>query len=217
LATILVWLWRGTAVIPEKPAKHVGFDLTLPLYMSGQQSVGWWAMCITMLGDLTAFISLVFGYFFFWIARPDFLLDSPGPGWWWPVVAAALALSAWALTLYARHANRRDRARLVYACLASAAALATASAAALLAAPVTAGLEPTRHVYPATVWVLVIWTAVHLAAGVVMLLYCAARRAAGRLTAIHDIDLANVTLYWHFATLTALITVGVIAGFPELA
>ena len=47
-----------------------------------------------------------------------------------------------------------------------------------------------------------------------MHLYCVARRAAGRMTARHDQDIVNVTLYWHFATLTALITVAVIAGFP---
>jgi cytochrome c oxidase subunit I+III len=65
LATILVWLWTGTAMIPEKDQKHVGLGVTLPLYASGQASVGWWAMLITMLGDSTAFMSLVFGYFFY--------------------------------------------------------------------------------------------------------------------------------------------------------
>jgi cytochrome c oxidase subunit I+III len=52
-------------MIPEKDQKHVGLGVTLPLYASGQASVGWWAMLITMLGDSTAFMSLVFGYFFY--------------------------------------------------------------------------------------------------------------------------------------------------------
>jgi cytochrome c oxidase subunit I+III len=38
-------------------------------------------------------------------------------------------------------------------------------------------------------------------------------RGAGRMTARHEIDLGNVTLYWHFTLATALITVTVIAGF----
>jgi cytochrome c oxidase subunit I+III len=50
-----------------------------------------------------------------------------------------------------------------------------------------------------------------------MQLYCAARRLAGRMSARHDIDIANVALYWHFAALTAVMTVAVIAGFPLLA
>jgi cytochrome c oxidase subunit I+III len=37
------------------------------------------------------------------------------------------------------------------------------------------------------------------------------------MTARYDIDITNVTLYWHFAALTAVITVAVIAGFPMVA
>ncbi len=65
LGTILIWLWTGSAFIPEKDEKYVGHNLTLPLYASGPTSVGWWAMFITLLGMMTAFVSLVFGYFFY--------------------------------------------------------------------------------------------------------------------------------------------------------
>ena len=57
----------------------------------------------------------------------------------------------------------------------------------------------------------------HLAAGILMQLYCAARRLAGRMSAKHDIDIVNVTLYWHFAAIMSLITVALIAGFPLLS
>ena len=60
IATIWWWLWTGTAVIPEKPAKDVGHNVVAPLYVSGPAAVGWWAMFITMLGDMTAYLSLVF-------------------------------------------------------------------------------------------------------------------------------------------------------------
>ena len=95
--------------------------------------------------------------------------------------------------------------------------LALASGAALLAAPRLAGMDPTAHAYQATVWLLVGWTVVHIAVGVVMQLYCIARRAAGRMTAEHDIDIHNVTLYWHFVAITVLVTVATIAGFPLVA
>jgi hypothetical protein len=66
-------------------------------------------MCITMLAVLTAFVCLVFGYFFFWTVRPDFIpKPTPGLGVFWPVLAAVLLLGAWALTLLARRWNRRD-------------------------------------------------------------------------------------------------------------
>ena len=76
------------------------------------------------------------------------------------------------------------------------------------------GVDPQRHVYDATVWVLVVWTAVHLSLGAVMQVYCLARRWARRMDAEHDIDISNVGLYWHFAALTCVLTVAVIAGFP---
>lgn len=218
LIAILVWLWTGTAVVPEKDEKDVGLGLTLPLYQSGPSSVGWWAMFITMLGDLTAYAGLVFGYFFYWTVHRDFPpVSSEGPGWVWPVVAAGLLLGAWVLTLLARRWNRADRAALFYGSALGAAGLALAGGAALLAGPWSTGMDPATHVYPAIVWVLVSWTALHAALGALMLLYATARRAAGRMTARRDIDIANVSLYWHFAALTVVVTVAVVAGFPMVS
>jgi cytochrome c oxidase subunit I+III len=50
----------------------------------------------------------------------------------------------------------------------------------------------------------------------IMQLYCIARRAAGRMTGRYDIDISNVTLYWHFVVITATTTVAVVALFPLL-
>ena len=86
----------------------------------------------------------------------------------------------------------------------------------LVAGPLLTGLDPTRNAYPAIVWVLVLWTLTHVAVGMLMHTYCLLRRVAGRLTARHDIDLRNVTLYWHFTALTVAMTVLVIAGFPQV-
>jgi cytochrome c oxidase subunit I+III len=218
LAAIVVWLWTGTGEIPEKETKDVGLGLRLPLYVSGRDSVGWWAMCITLLAAFTAFLSLVFGYFFFWTLREDFPPDpTPGPGLLWPMVGLALLGAAWALTALAYRWNGRDAAPAFYAGLIAAAVAATLGIAALVAGPWTTGLVPSSGVYAASVWLLVIWAALHGALGVVMQLYCVARRLAGRMTARHDLDIANVTLYWHFTAVTALITVAVVAGFPLVA
>jgi cytochrome c oxidase subunit I+III len=218
LGAIVLWLWTGTAMIPEKPEKDVGLGLRLPLYASGPRSVGWWAMFITMLGDMTAFFSLVFGYFFLWTVRADFPPEpSPGPGLIWPLLGLALLLAAWLLTLLARGWNRGGKVRVMQASLAAAATLAGLGGAALLAGPWLAGLDPTANVYPAVVWILLIWTVLHVGAGSIMQLYCVARSLAGRLTPAHDIDICNVTLFWHFVAATALITVAVVALFPMVA
>jgi cytochrome c oxidase subunit I len=218
LAAILAWLWTGTAMIPEKPSKDVGLGLRLPLYNSGPKSVGWWAMFITMMGDATAFAGLVFGYFFYWTIHLEFPpagMGPPAPAW----MAAGLAaiLGAWALTVLGRRWNGRGGTAALRAALIGAIVLALLGAAALLAGPWAAGMDPTRHVYPATVWVLVIWSALHAVIGVVMLGYCLAGSFAGRLTPEYDIDIWNVALFWHFAALTAVVATGVLTLFPLVA
>ncbi len=217
LGATLYWLWTGTAVIPEAEEKDPGNGKPLPLYVSGPKSTGWWAMFITMTGDLTAFLALVFGYFFFWTIHTDFPPPGvTGPGWQWPAVAGALAIVAWAMTLGARLLNARgaivpSRWALVAGFLA-----AGGAAAAMIAGPVTTGLDPTSHSYPAIVCALVVWIVAHLATGMLMQGYCLARSVFGRLTQRYDADLWNVTLYWHFAGFCALLTALVIGGFPLL-
>jgi cytochrome c oxidase subunit I+III len=215
LASIVTWLWTGTADIPEKPEKDVGLGLSLPIYVSGPASVGWWGMFITMLGVVTAFISLVFGYFFYWTARPDFPpAPAPGPGVWWPSVALALTSGAWLLTVMARRWNRRDARGWFYGGLGGAAVMSMAAGAALLAGPWTTGMDPEAHVYAAIVWTLIVWSAAHVGVGIIMHAYCAARRLAGRMDAQHDQDIVNAALYWHFVAFTVFVTVAVVAGFP---
>jgi cytochrome c oxidase subunit I+III len=215
VGVISYWLWTGTAHQPEKAEKSVGLGVTLPLYVSGPASVGWWGLFTTLLADVTAFICIVFGYFFFWTIHDDFPPDpSPGPFVFWPALGLTLLLGAWALTLLAHKWNRADRARAFYLALSAAVALAAAGGAALLAGPWLSGLDPKSHVYPATVWILVIWTVLHVVVGIIMQLYCLARRIARRMTARHDMEMGNLKLYWHFLALTVAITVLVIAGFP---
>jgi len=216
--TIVVWLWTGTGEIPAVPTKHVGLGVTLPLYVSGRDAVGWWAMCITMLAVFAAFLSLVFGYFFYWSLRADFLPQpSPGPGVAWPVAGAGLITLAWALTALARRWNRQNVASACCTGLLVASLLAGAGVAALIEGPSRTALDPAASVYAATVWLLVAWTGIQVVLGIVMQWYCVARRVAGRMTAQHDMDLANVVLYWHFTGVTALLTVAVVAGAPLVA
>jgi cytochrome c oxidase subunit I+III len=210
---VIWWLWTGTGEIPEKAEKDIGRGISLPLYASGVKSAGWWAMFITMTGDGTAFASLLFGYFFFWTIHDDFTGGTAGPGAFWPMVALALFMLAWAVTLAARQTNRAGMVGVARTLLAAGAILSAAGAAAGLAGPW--GMDPTSHVYPAIVWILVIWVAVHGAVGIVMQLYCLARSLAGRLTASHDMELHNVALYWHFMAVTAVVTFAVVGLFPE--
>lgn len=217
IATIAWWLWTGTARISEEPEKDVGMGVRLPLYVSGSKSVGWWGLLITMIGDMAAFASLVFGYYFFWTVHDGFPPPGAGPGVGWPVLALLLLLAAWLATMLAVRLNRRRGALGLCLAAGSAALLGVGGVAALLAGPRLHGMDPTAHVYPAIVWLLAGWTALHAMVGVLMLLYSMARRLAGRMDAAHDIDIRNATLFWHFVAITALVTVATLAGFPLVA
>ncbi len=216
LAAIVYWLWTGTAEIPEAPDMDVGLGERLPIYVSGPPSVGWWAMFITMVGDGTAFASLVFGYFFYWTIHLDFTNGIQGPGVLWPMVAVALFLLSWLLMLAARHLNRSDRTSYARVALVCGVLVTALGSVAGLAGPYVHDMDPTSHVYPATVWILAIWAVVHAAVGCIMQLYCLARSFAGRMTACYDQDITNVTLYWHFLTVTAVVTFAVIGLFPSV-
>ncbi|MGB3335955.1 MAG: cytochrome c oxidase subunit I [Devosia sp.] len=217
IAILLYWLWTGTAEIPEKQTKDIGDGRRLPLYVAGPRSTGWWAMFITMTGDLTAFLAVLFGYFFFWTIHPNFPpIGIDGPGWQWPMLASILTIATWGATLGARLANAAGLVMLSRALLVGGLLGAVVTGLALMAGPWTTGLDPTSHAYPAIVWGLVIWVVAHLLAGIIMQAYCLARSIFGRLTPTHDADLWNVTLYWHFTGFCALLTALVTGGFPLL-
>jgi cytochrome c oxidase subunit I+III len=168
-----------------------------------------------MVGDGTAFASLVFGYFFYWTIHPDFTAGQAGPGVQWPMTALILFAAAWAVMLAARWLNARSSVGGMRLALVAAALLTLAASAAAFAGPWQHAMQPTVHVYPAIVWILVIWVLAHAAVGIIMQLYCLARSFAGYLTREYDLEIHVVALYWHFLAITAVITFAVIGLFPE--
>lgn len=217
LVVVLYWLWTGTGAIPEKPEKEVGCGVTLPLYLSGPRSIGWWAMFIAMMGSSTAYASLVFAYFYYWTVLPAWPPSgAPELASWWGWVAALAAIAAWACQTAARLLIVRERAILARLFLALSVPGTLLAALLLIAGPLWDGLEPTSHAYPAMVLVLCGWSVLHLAAAAVMQLYCIARSLAGYLTPSHDMDLWNATLFMHFTAWTAVMTVVLIHFFPMM-
>ncbi len=217
LACIIWWLWTSTAQHPEVVKKDVGLGLKLPIYVSGSAAPGWWGMFITMLGDMTAFASLVFGVFFYWTARPDFPPAAAAHATLPWVYAAVICYTlAWAATWAARNVNCAGNAARAFQGLVAAVVLTIAGAGSLFWALWGAGMDPTEHVYPAIMWVLVVWVLAHSLAGLVMLGFCIAGSIFGRLTPRYDADLWNVTLFWHFLALTAFVTCTMVGAVPRL-
>ncbi|WP_299817470.1 cytochrome c oxidase subunit I [uncultured Jannaschia sp.] len=215
VAAIIYWLWTSTARPPAQRMRDAGLGLRLPTYASGVNAPGWWGVWITMLGDATAFASLVFGFFFYWTARPDFPPEGAlhAAPVWVALATGAFALS-WGATVAARRVNRDGAEGRAMALLAGGAALTVLGGAAVILSVLA--LDPVSHVYPALMWALMVWLVAHGGVGLVMQLYCVAGLAAGKLTRDFDADLCNITLFWHFLALTA-VTVGAVLGIaPRL-
>ncbi|MCV2868844.1 cytochrome c oxidase subunit I [Defluviimonas sp. WL0002] len=213
LVATLRWLWTGAGGLPSAPTRDCGRGLVLPLYASGNGSVGWWAMFITMIGDSTAFAGLVFAYVFFWTLHGSF----PPPGTAPPAavtlwLGTALLAGSWGMLVAASAAMSR---RVVALCCCALAPLPAGAGVAVLAgAAWSAGLDPTRHAYDATVWVLTLWIGAHVAGGIVMQLYSWARLLARHMDADHDAELRNTVLYWNFLIVQAAATFALIGLFP---
>jgi cytochrome c oxidase subunit I+III len=211
---ILCWVWN-TAEIPEKNERDAGCGYVLPLYRSGPESVGWWAMFITILGDGTAFVSLIFAYYFFWTVHPEWPppllgeLDLVLPALAFPLLIVAAALIRYAVV--ALRGARTGRFKLAV-WLGNACLLAFGGLEVLWL--FGTGLDPTAHSYPAIVWTLFLYLLAHVALGLVMGVYVLARFWAGRLAPGYDIDLRNVALFWYFIAFMGVVTMATVHLFP---
>lgn len=216
LVLILHWIWN----IPgeawwTRTEVDVGRGLRLPLYAAGPVSVSWWAMFALMIADGAAFISLLFGYFFYWTLHDNFVppgvLSAATEAW---SLALLGVLLTWSILGWGQRCNARGERSGAMASLGIASLLAVASAAAFLAGPELSGLDPTTHVHPAMVWVLSGWCALHLVLGSLMLVYVLARLYAGHVDALRDGELRNLRLYWHFQAPAVLVTLAVLGLTP---
>ncbi len=217
IAFTLRWLWTGTSEVPDAPRKYAGRGLTLPTYAQGNRSPGWWAVFITMTGDMTAFMGLVFSYFFYWTALPDFLpAASQLPAFGWLLAGFAALMASWLMTVGARRLLGTGAARAAMALLVGAVPVGAAGLAAWIWSAHSVGLDPTAHSYDAMVWILILWMGLHLLLNSVMHLYVAARIRAGICNRDYRADLMNLTLFSHFLALTGIVIFALLALFPLL-
>jgi len=215
VACVIYWLWTSTARIPENPMKDVNLGLRLPTYVSGPSAPGWWGVFITMLGDMTAFASLIFGYFFYWTVHPNFpppLADHANGAW--VALSALCYAAAWGATRVARPINRSGAVVMAQVLLSAGIVLAIAGAAAIMLS--VAALDPTSHVYPAILWAIAVWTAVHTIVGIIMQGYCLAGTIFGKVMPEYDAPIWNTVLFWHFLLITALVSTAVVGLVPRM-
>ena len=211
---ILCWLWT-TAERPARNERDAGCGYVLPLYVSGPQSVGWWAMFITVLADGTAFVSVIFGYYFYWTTAETWPPPSLGeldlliPAVAFPFLLLAAGLIRWALVVLRNSRIGRFKLAVGLGC-----ACLLAFGGLELLWLLGANLDPTAHSYPAIIWTILLYLLIHVALSLVMGLYVLARLRAGRLAPGFDIDLRNSALFWYFTAIMGVIAMATVHLFP---
>jgi len=78
------------------------------------------------------------------------------------------------------------------------------------------GIDPTRHAYGASVWMLLGWAGLHLGIVGVMAARCVARLALGMLDSWRCVTLRVCLLWWRYITAATALILALVAGFPHV-
>ncbi len=218
IAAVLWWLWTGTDLGPIRDRVEIGGGIRLPVYVSGPESVGWWAMVVLLLVDGTVFACLGFTHGFLWLVNGDAAWPPPGtvlPALEAPGIAALLVAASGAAIWGADRMLRRGWRMAMPLLVLVALGLLLAGLGLDLAAIWEAGLRPTTHAFTAAVFANQFWQGLHGGVVLMMALYLVARTWAGMVDPVRRVTFDVVRLFWLYSVVQALIGMGLTHLFPR--
>lgn len=183
IAGILRWTWD----LDRKPSverAEIGGGVTVPTYVRGAESHGYWGMALTLVVFFMMFLMMAFSYVFLWSRSPE--AWAPPPSQLWLLVMLGLAGAALVAARVAGRAARAGRNRLGASAL-IAATLALGLAVVLDGATwLETGLAPERFSQGAVIYAMTAFNASLVGVGGLIALYAMARalsrRGAGETT-----------------------------------
>ncbi len=101
---VLRWLWETDRPIALKEV-DVGAGITLPTYVTGPSSHGWWAMVILLIVIGMIYLMTIFSFVFVYGIHPEYWSEAGDPLWLVPIVGgygAAVGLALLGRRLLAR-------------------------------------------------------------------------------------------------------------------
>ncbi|MGE0370677.1 MAG: cbb3-type cytochrome c oxidase subunit I [Gammaproteobacteria bacterium] len=218
IVAVLWWLWTGTDLGPIRDRADIGGGLRLPVYVTGKDSVGWWAMIVLLLVDVTTFSCLLFTHGFLWLVNGDAAWPPAGtslPALVYPGIAAGLivasAVAFWAADLLLRRGHIWIMSFVVLLAL----GLLMAGFVLDLGRIWDAGLRPTTNSFTASVFANQFWQGLHAALCLMMALYLVARTWAGLINPIRRVTFDNVRLFWFYTAGQGLAGMAVTHLFPR--
>ncbi|WP_366555071.1 cytochrome c oxidase subunit I [Aquibaculum sediminis] len=215
LGTFLRWAWtHGRRQDPEPlPA---GEGLMLLPQAAVSSAPGWWGLLFTLVADGTVLAALLFGYLFLWTVAPAW----PPPAFielqpLIPLLGALALLVALLAARGAQAANRRAAVGMRGVWLLVVLLAGLLAAGALLAIPLTAP-APQTHAYYAVTAVLAGYGAFHCLLGVVIAGFVLLRCRAGFVSALRQLDLRLLSLWWDYTGGTGLLILAAITLLPQV-
>ncbi|MBE1529880.1 cytochrome c oxidase subunit I+III [Sphingopyxis sp. OAS728] len=188
VAATIRWLWETDRPVAETEV-DIGAGITVPTYVTGPSSHGWWAMIILLVVLAMIFIMALFSLAFLWSSQQVFWGSPP------PFVEALPIMALYAATLMCVLGARwllRRKVAVTATLLVVAAAAAGAAVWLDYIAWRHAGLVPQASGQGAVIYALHALQACAVGIGAMMALYCCARAARGLVTqpANNSVDLA---------------------------
>jgi cytochrome c oxidase subunit I+III len=220
VAMVIAWTWELDPG-PAYPPQDIGAGIKLPVYATGPTSHSWWATVVLLLVDGVLFSSLLFSYLYLWIVNlegwpPE---EVRIPPLLWPAIAAILLVASGIAMGYANSALSPERSRGQWA-MRSGVVLATLLMLAALGIAFydlwQTGLRPTQHAYGATVYAILGYQGLHMAALLVMACFVLARSLSGLLDALRCASFDNTRLLWYYTVGQGLVALATIHLFPRL-
>jgi cytochrome c oxidase subunit I+III len=183
LAVICVvrWLWETDRPVAQEKV-DIGAGITVPTYVTGAQTHGWWAMVVLLTVVGMIWLMTVFSFLYLYGVHPEHWKAPPDPAWLLPLLlgyggTAGLAiLSRW---LLAREKSTLWTPPTVLLC---GAALLTATMLGDWQGWLTFGLAPELSGQGATISAFLVLAGMLTSISVLMALYIAARTSRGLLT-----------------------------------
>ncbi len=215
LALLTRWAWHSDRQ-PPMARVDIGQGIVVPTYAADHSSHAWWAAVVAVLFDGAAYLALLSAYVFLWLVNPVW----PPPPWEGRIALGDILAGGGMLAVAAvlAHAgaglHRRGRHWALPAGLGGAVAVAVAVAWTGLSTLTAADLGPTRHAFPATVWVMALYTLVHLGVATLLALLVLARQAAGLVTPVRRMTVMMTVLAWDFAAFTGLASMAMLVLWP---
>jgi cytochrome c oxidase subunit I+III len=218
VAAVLYWLWTGTDLGPVRDQVEIGGGLSLPVYVTGRDAIGQWAMVVLLIVDGVIFACLAFTHGYLWLVGGDAAWPPAGAALPDPsgaALAVALIAASWGAMRLAEPLLRRGRSGSLITAVLAALALLLLGLGIDLRGLWQAGLRPTAHSFGAALYANQFWQGLHAAAATIMALYLIARIGAGLVDPVRRLTFDNIRLFWTYVAIQALAGMALTHLFPR--